>query len=58
MTAILFRCPNTGQQVQGWLAVDASENGNETCLPLTCLACSQTHLINSKTRKALGAEDD
>jgi hypothetical protein len=58
MAPILFRCPNTGRQVQGWIAEDVSENGSETYLSLACLACNQTHLINPKTGRALGTEKE
>jgi hypothetical protein len=30
MATIVFRCPNTGVQVQGWFADDGSENDGET----------------------------
>jgi hypothetical protein len=57
MAPILFRCPSTGLQVQAWLADDPSGNGGETFEAVTCLACSQVHLINPKTGRILEAGD-
>ena len=56
MIPFLFRCPNTGLNVQGW-AAEAVENG-ETYEAVSCLACQQVHLVNPKTEKALGADED
>jgi hypothetical protein len=55
-TIILYRCPNTGQHVQGWLADDGSED-DETYQSMTCLACQQMHLVNTKSGKLLGDDE-
>ena len=54
MGAFLFRCPNTGQHVQGWSAeeVDPNDDGYET---ITCSACQAVHLVNPATGKVAGA---
>jgi hypothetical protein len=52
--SFLFRCPNTGSSVQGWLAEDVSEIDEGTYQSMTCLACQQLHLVNPKTGKVLG----
>jgi hypothetical protein len=57
MSAILFRCPITGSHVQGWIAEDVSDADENIYEPVTCLACQQVHLVNSKTEKVLGWED-
>jgi hypothetical protein len=57
MAALLFRCPNTGSQVQTWIAEDVPENGGETYLSISCLACKQNHLVNPKTGRTLGVEE-
>jgi hypothetical protein len=45
-------CPNTGQTVQGWSA-------NEDAYQLfACLACTRVHLVNLKTGKVLGEEEE
>lgn len=55
MVALVFRCPTTGQKVQGWIAHDGSSSGgNDTYETVTCLACRKVHLINLKTGKTLG----
>ena len=58
MAAILFRCPNTGQRVQGWIAEDVTDADENTYQPVTCLACQQVHLVNPKTEKVIGASDE
>jgi hypothetical protein len=58
MTPFLFRCPNTGFNVQGWIA-EAVENGDaERFESVSCLVCRQLHLVNPKTGKTLGANDE
>ena len=56
-TTFLYRCPNTGQTVQGWSAEEIidDENAYETA---ACLACTQMHLVNLKTGKELGEDED
>jgi len=61
MAVFLYRCPNTGQQVQGWIADDPTEDHPEddadTYQTLACLVCARVHLINAKTGKVLGGGD-
>jgi hypothetical protein len=52
MVPFTYRCPRTGQQVQGW-AADNLISGSETYEPVTCTACGGIHLINHKTGKLL-----
>ena len=56
MTPFIYRCPNTGRQVQGWSADDLTED-DDTYQSVTCLACAQLHLVNPKTEKVIGADD-
>ena len=56
-TTFHYRCPNTGQAVQGWSADDATDDGDEY-QSVACLACAQVHLVNLKTGKVLGATED
>jgi hypothetical protein len=62
MATFLYRCPNTGRQVQGWLADDLSDYSDDdnadTYQSLPCLACTSVHLVNPKTGKVLGADDE
>jgi hypothetical protein len=57
MPTVLFRCPNVGVHVQGWLSDDGSEDGDETYQSVTCLACRRMHLVNPKSGKVLGGEE-
>ena len=54
MPTLIFRCPNTGMNVQTWFADEVSGNNGETYDSLTCLACSQVHFVNRATGKVLG----
>ena len=58
MASFLFRCPNTGLTVQGWIAEAVENNDGEKYESVNCLACQQLHLVNSKTGKTLGADDE
>jgi hypothetical protein len=58
MASFLFRCPNTGYRVQGWVADDGSENGQETYEPVSCLACRQLHLVDPRNGRVLGSDDE
>ena len=49
----LYRCPNTGQNVQGWSADEVTDDDN-SYQSFLCLACTRVHLINLKTGKVLG----
>ena len=51
----LYRCPNTGQNVQGWSA-DQVTGGDDTYQLFQCIACTRVHLVNLKTGK--GTCDD
>jgi len=58
MGAFLFRCPVTGQNVQGWIADDPTADTDENVYEaVSCLACNRSHLVNRSTRRVLGAED-
>jgi hypothetical protein len=57
MPPFLYRCPNTGEQVQCWVADDPEED-DLSYVQVTCLACAQAHLVNPKTGRVLGGEED
>ena len=58
MATFLFTCPTTSIRVQGWIADEVSEDGGDAYEPLTCLACRQVHMINPRTGKVLGADEE
>ncbi len=47
---------NTGQNVQGWSAVEVTDD-DETYQSFQCMACTRVHLVNLKTGKVLGDEE-
>jgi len=55
MVVFTFRCPDTGLNVQGWIAHDPTDKA-DAYEPVICTACTRTHLVNPKTRKVLGAD--
>jgi hypothetical protein len=57
MAPFLYRCPNTGRQVQSWVADDPAED-DDTYQTVTCLACGGLHLVNPKTSKVVGNDDE
>jgi hypothetical protein len=46
MSAFLYLCPHTGQQVQGWSSAQANAPGAFEAVK--CLACGRMHLIDPK----------
>ena len=58
MATLIFTCPNMGVRVHGWFADDATENGGDTYETVTCLACAGVHLVNRRTGKVLGADEE
>jgi hypothetical protein len=53
MRAIVFKCPATGANVQGWLADDTSGK-DDAFVSMPCPACSGVHFVQPKTGKTLG----
>jgi hypothetical protein len=57
MAHALFSCPSTRLKVQHWL--DDDEDAPETEYEaITCKACARLHLINRRTGRLLGQEDE
>jgi hypothetical protein len=57
MTPFLYRCPNISLKVQGWVADDPAERGEDMYETVICTACTRLHLVNPATGKVLGADD-
>jgi hypothetical protein len=57
MAPFIYRCPNTGSNVQGWVADDPAEEDDEAFEAVMCTACARVHRVNPKTGKVLGAEE-
>jgi hypothetical protein len=58
MAVFIYRCPATGLNVQGWLADDPTSADDNTYETVVCTACTRIHLVNPKTGKTLGAEEE
>jgi hypothetical protein len=56
MPPFLYRCPNTGYRVQGFVAEEVSDD--QTYMSVTCIMCRQLHLVNPSTGKVLGGDDE
>jgi hypothetical protein len=57
MGNFLFTCPSTNLNVQHWRDDDENVSDNEY-EAVMCKACALLHLINRKTGKVLGQEDE
>jgi hypothetical protein len=55
MATLIYRCPNTGMNVQGWFADEVAAKADEHAFVSTsCTACAHTHLVNPRTGKVIG----
>jgi hypothetical protein len=50
---ILFKCPNTGMNVQH-LLVDSPDDAEGSYMSVVCQACTKLHFINKSSGKLLG----
>ena len=57
MPAFLYRCPNTGRTAQGWSADEVTDD-DDTYQSFACTFCTRVHLVNLKTGKLLGGDED
>ncbi len=57
MAAFVYRCPNTGLNVQGWIA-DDPEKGEGFYEAVTCTACTTVHLVDPRNGNVLGADPE
>ncbi len=55
MASFVYRCPNTGLRVNGFVADDPTDDAFES---MTCTACTRVHLVNPRTGKVLGEDDE
>ena len=53
MTEFLYRCPNTGQQVQAWTDDPPVADDPKAFQSVKCIACSRSHWVNPRTGRVL-----
>jgi len=53
MITFLYRCPNTGYRVQGFVAEEATEDGGKF-KPVQCVICQRLHLVRPETGEVMG----
>ena len=58
MATFVFRCPNTGLNVQGWSAEEIPHDEPDTYETITCTACGQLHWLNRASSRVLGDTQD
>jgi len=56
MVSFIYRCPNTGLYAHAW--TDGADNNDQTYEAVICAACQRPHLINTKTGKLVGDDED
>jgi hypothetical protein len=52
----LYRCPNTGLNVQGRIEGEPTDRETDLYEAVTCTACARVHLVNPKTGRLFGEE--
>ena len=55
MPPFLFRCPNTGYRVQGFIAEEAT--GEDAYHAVECVVCKRVHLVNPRTGEVAGEDE-
>ena len=58
MATFVFRCPKTALRVQGWIADDPDQRASEGYEAVTCTVCTSVHLVDPKTGKVVGEDED
>jgi hypothetical protein len=58
VTNFIFRCPNTGMNVQHQMEAEASSiSSGESFIAVECPACARAHFINTTTFELLGQKN-
>ena len=57
MPTFIYRCPNTGYQIQGFVADNGTERGANTFEAIECVLCKRVHLVNPETGDPWSVED-
>ncbi len=57
MESLVFRCTQTGANVQVWLPDKTQSDRADSYEAITCPACARVHLVNRQTGKMLGDKE-
>ena len=57
MAKLIFRCVQTGINVQVWLPETAPTERTDSYEAVTCPACGRVHLVNTTTGKMLSDKE-
>ncbi len=57
MENLVFRCTQTGSNVQVWLPQPPEADRLDSYEAVRCPACGRIHLVNRATGKTLGEKD-
>ena len=57
MAKLIFRCVQTGMNVQVWLPETAPPDRTDSYEVVTCPACGRIHLVNKITGKMLSDKE-
>jgi hypothetical protein len=60
MGNLIFKCPNTGLNVQHWLDETEADQDDPSsaCETVLCQACNRLHFIKRSSGKLLGQRED
>jgi hypothetical protein len=58
MVTFLYRCPNSGHRIQGYIATEAESGEQDRYESVTCSFCQQVHFVNPATGKVLGQDQE
>jgi hypothetical protein len=58
MGKLIFRCVQTGMNVQVWLPETASTDRTDSYESVPCPACTRLHLVNKNTGRILGDKEE
>ena len=58
MAKLIFRCVQTGMNVQVWLPEAAPTDRTDSYESVPCPACTRLHLVNKNTGRILGDKEE
>jgi hypothetical protein len=54
MANLIYRCPQTGLNVQAWMSDDEQPEAEQVYKAVSCSACTRLHFIHKSTGRLLG----